>query len=330
MRFRPKSCPHAECPSHSGSAFTWRRRGAYERLCDHRVVPRFECLTCNRGFSEQTFRFNYRLKRPELLALFFVDRISKVTHRQSARNHACARSTEERQFRKLGAHCAAFHEARMKEVATRGGLGEVFLLDELETYEQNRLEKPVTVPILIERDSGFVLDTRVGALPARRLRGKPRKPPLPGQPERRSESRKVVKQAFECLRAVSPKDKPLSVLTDCKTSYEKILRQLFGKRCNHLRTVSTRRRDVSNPLWPINHTLARVRDNVSRLVRETWAASKLRKRLAAHLAIWTCYRNYVRGRTNREPRNTPAMFLGVQEQPWGVGELLNWRVFPAA
>jgi hypothetical protein len=65
-------------------------------------------------------------------------------------------------------------------------------------------------------------------------------------------------------------------------------------------------------------------------VRETWAAAKLRRWLAGQLAIWVCYRNYVRGMTNQQPRTTPAMALGVQEQRWKVSQLLEWRVFPRA
>src|SRR5882757_1272476 len=97
------------------------------------------------------------------------------------------------------------------------------------------------------------------------------------------------------LREVAPKDGEVRVLTDKKRSYAPILRRLFAERLRHERTHSGRKRDVHNPLWPINHTFARVRDNVSRLVRETWAAAKKRRWLASHLSIWIAYRNYVRG-----------------------------------
>ena len=329
MSFQPKFCPRPDCPSRAGASFCYRFRGFFQRHCDRRIVQRFACLTCARGFSEQTFRLDYRLKRAELLARFFLDRVSKVTHRQSARNLACSRSTEERHFQRLSLHCEAFHQARLAEVAARGGLGEVFLLDELETYEHHRNQKPVTVLVLIERASGFVIDARVGALPARVRPGEGRKRRLEGAVERKSESVVVVKAAFERLREVCPRQAPLSVLTDEKASYARLLRQLFGQRCRHFRTASTRRRDVRNPLWPINHTLARMRDNISRLVRETWAAAKLRRWLQGQIAIWVCYRNYVRGKTNRHARITPAMALGVLQQRFKVRELLLWRVFPA-
>ena len=340
MSFEPPCCPRNDCPSRCGKPFEYRLRGRYKRRLDGQIVQRFRCLACHISFSRQNFRLDYRLKRPELLPLFFTDRISKVTHRQSARNHACSRSTEERHFRRLSLHCGEFHDARMAEVAAAQGLGEVFLRDELETYEHHRTQKPLTVPILIERSSGFVLDVRVGTLAARVAPGKAKKRRLEGKSaadgeagdeakfERKSESRQVVKQAFERLRAFAPKEGALRVLTDQKHSYAQLLQEIFDKRCQHERTSSTRRRDVRNPLWPINHTLARVRDNVSRLVRETWAAAKKRCFLAGQLAIWVCYRNYVRGRTNRKPDTTPAMALGVQMQQWELARLLEWRVMP--
>lgn len=339
MSFQPVFCPHADCPSRCGSPFTYNQRGAFRRRCDRKTVPRFKCLACSRGFSEQTFRVNYRLKRPELLKPLYNDRVSKVSHRQSARIHACTRGTEERHFRRISLHCEAFHGLRLDEVVARGGIEGVFSFDELETYEHHRTQKPVTVPILIERESGFVIDARVGTLPAR---GKPgeaqrRRSERAGEAKleqgvddgrRKSESRRVVKDALKRLREFSPKDRPLCVLTDRKQTYASLLQELFGKRCRHERTSSTRRRDPSNPLWPINHTLARLRDGISRLVRETWAAAKKRRWLAGQLAIWICYRNYVRGRTNREPETTPAMALGVQKVRWEVPQLLEWRVFP--
>jgi len=326
VSFQPLFCPRSDCPSRSGSPFTYRCHGRFERGCDRRVVRRFLCLACSRTFSEQSFRVDYRLKRPELLGRFFLDRVSKVTHRQSARNHACSRATEERHFRLLSRHCEAFHASQLAQIAARGGVGREFLLDELESYEHHRTKKPVTVPVLIEKKSSFVVDARVGTLPAR---GRPA-PAIPGEARRKSESRQMVRAALECLREICPKDLELVMLTDFKSMYHTQLKELFGARCVHLRISSRRKRDLRNPLWPINHTLARIRDNVSRLVRETWAAAKKRRWLQGQLAIWICYRNYVRGRTNREPRLTPAMALGVQDHRWSIRQLLDWRAGPAA
>ena len=44
----------------------------------------------------------------------------------------------------------------------------VFQLDELETFEHHRKLKPITMSVLIERKSYFLVDSRAGTLPARR------------------------------------------------------------------------------------------------------------------------------------------------------------------
>lgn len=328
MTFQPRMCPRRDCPSQAGEPFRYRRKGTFQRRCDRRVVARFLCLTCSRGFSEQRFRLDFRLKRPELLARFFADRISKVTHRQSARNQGCSRTTEERHFRRLSRHCEDFHAARLEDVARRGGLGRVFLLDEMETYEHDRLRKPLTAPILVEHTSGFVVDARVGTLPSRERDRAQRARGVPQLDRRVSESRRVVKEAFRTLAEFAPKDGRIWVLTDCKPSYTVLLDERFGQRCVHERTSARRKRDLNNPLWPINHTLARLRDNVSRLVRATWAAAKRARWLQGHIAIWVCYRNYVRGKTNRHQRIPPAVDLGVIDQRLDLRQLLRWRVFP--
>ncbi len=317
--FRPSACPRLDCPSRRGEPFAYRRRGRFKRRCDGRVVRRFLCLACRRGFSQQTFRLDYRLKRPELLPSFFLDRVSNCTHRQSARNHGCSRTTEERHFRRLGEHCRAFHEKQLESLARSHAT--TFLLDELETYEQHRTQKPVTVPILIERESGFVVDAQVGALPPLTK--------IEGSEPRRSESREVVQAVLQRLRAL-PEDEgsELRVVTDEKPSYARVLKELFdedgARKLVHETASPGRARDQTHSLSPITHTLARVREDVSRVERDTWAAAKKRRWLASHLAIWIAYRNYVRGKTNKEHRVTPAMAMGFDERPRSVRELLAW------
>ena len=100
----------------------------------------------------------------------------------------------------------------------------------------------------------------------------------------------------------------------------RLLREYRGER------ISSRDpRDVRNPLFPINHTLAMMRDSLSRLVRRTWAASKKKERLALHAWVWIAYRNYIRGITNRARAITPAMVVGVMRRSWRIEELLAFE-----
>jgi hypothetical protein len=213
----------------------------------------------------------------------------------------------------------------------RNGLSGTFQLDELETFEHSRRLAPVTMPFLIARKSYFIVDLEAAALPCRGglspfyLKKKQEQELKFGK--RTSGSRAAVTACFETLARVHPPEVPLCVQTDRKTDYAPILRRVFGSRISHERHDSRLRRDYQNPLFPINHTLAMARDGISRLVRRTWAASKLRERLRLHAWIWAAWRNYVRPITNEAPRMTAAMAAGVASRRWSIPKLCAWRVF---
>ena len=331
--FTPTRCPRPDCPSLSTSHCRWQHRGHYRRKCDGRSVQRFLCLECRRFFSTQSFRLDYRLHRPRLHLELFPLFISKVTHRQAARVLGCSRKTVAHRLELLGRHCRDFHLDRLARASERSGLWGTFQLDELETFEHSRLLSPVSVPVLIERRSYFVLATRAVALPARgRLSPALReKKELRDRLEgvRKSGSSQAVRECFELLRRVHRKWAPVQVQTDRKKSYAASLSGIFGGRLIHGRSSSRLRRDYANPLFPINHTLAMMRDGISRLVRRTWAASKLREKLERHLWIYIAWRNYVRGITNEHPRITPAMVLGVAQERFTRSQMLAWRVLAA-
>jgi hypothetical protein len=96
---------------------------------------------------------------------------------------------------------------------------------------------------------------------------------------------------------------------------------------HHVQHSSTAPRDFGNPLFPINHTLAMLRDGLSRLVRRSWGASKQRAWLDRHAWVWVAYRNYIRGITNRAWFTTPAMALGVVARRYSKSTFFEWRVF---
>lgn len=329
MPFVPPSCPRAECaasqPSHP---FRYRRRGTYRRRCDGRSVPRFLCLTCRRSFSVQTFRVDYRWKKPALDALLVKDFVSKVTLRQSARTLGVTRATVERRLDRYGLHARRFHEARMEGKELAG----TFQLDEGESFEENRREKPLTLPVLIERSSRFLVHVEVASLPSRPSAGgsKRRGAPSSSSSSRRSGSRAAVKRCFETLaRHRSSTTRPF-VQTDRKTTYPSILREVFGKDVLHERTISTRKRDVTNPLFAVNHTLAMLRDGLSRLVRRNWAHAKRAVRLERALWVYLLWRNYVRSVTNERRDESPAMAAGVETEPWTTRGIVGFSAeFPS-
>jgi hypothetical protein len=146
------------------------------------------------------------------------------------------------------------------------------------------------------------------------------------QGPRRSESTLVVRKCFETLKRVHDPSEYLQMVMDQKRTYKPEIRTLFGNRISALVTESSKRaRNTSNPLFPINHTLATLRDHVSRLVRRTWASTKRKAELAHHAWIFTAWKNYVRPLSNRLRQASPAMMLGLYDRKLTLADLLRWR-----
>ena len=328
--FHPPFCPIAGCTSENEEIpFRYHRHGRYRRACDGVWVQRFFCLVCERAFSTQTFKSNYRYRIPFLHHLLTQMLCSKLTRRQAARSFSVNRKTVERRFNRMAEVSADFHLAQLKKCRDLGGTRGIFQLDELETFEHSRKLKPVTMSVLIERKSYFVVHTRAGTLP-------PRRPLKPREAERlveieskegkrRSQSRACIQQSFEALNQLLAPEAPVLFQSDMKRTYPtECRRATWGRPFIHKTTSSRERRDYKNLLFPINHTLAMMRDGMSCLVRRNWGVCKSIRGLERHASIWTTYRNYVRGVTIKT-KTTPAQAAGVCARRWLLKEVLRWR-----
>jgi transposase-like protein len=328
--FTPRACPNPDCPSRHGAPFLWRRQGFFTRRVDLRRVQRFRCLTCRRGFSSQTFRVDYRYHRPHLHVAFFVRMVGKCSIRQAARELACHRDSLLLRLARLGPHARWLHEAFLaRHRARRGGLRGTFQLDELETFEVDRRLFPLTVPVLIHRDTRFVVHVDTATLPARgnlrplkQLR-KEAVEHLRGR--RKNRSKEAVTACLRALRRELARGATFAVETDQKKSYPVVLREVFGGPITHHWVHSSAPRTRANLLFAINNTLAQMRDGLGRLVRRNWGHSKKQRNLGWHLWVWALYRNYVREITNRRRGVSSASVLGVTPRRLGPLEILEWR-----
>ena len=324
--FRPPCCPNSSCPNHLDPPEDFFvRRGYYQPQCRPHPVPRFRCRSCSRGFSRQTFRADYRDHRPDLNARLFRCLASGIGLRQSARELGLSRHCTELKFRKLAAHLRLLNLNLRRPLASPVRLQ----LDELETFETRRNTRPLSVPVLIEQDSRFV----VWALSAPiRPRGKmtpARRRAIQAEDmrfgPRRDRSRAALRRVLARGGAMVPKGSFVLLRTDEKSTYPELARRAFaGRTLVHDQTNSRRPRTKWNPLFPINHTEAMWRDLSGRLRRESWLVSKLRRFLDLGLHVFMAYRNYVRRRFNRD-HVSPAQMLGIVDRRMTANELLSWR-----
>jgi hypothetical protein len=249
--------------------------------------------------------------------------VSCVGQRQAARALGVARRTVERRVRWLAAHAEAFQKYRLRDAALHGP----FQLDEMESFEANRYQ-PVTVPVLIDRKTLFIVATAVGP-----LRRKGRMTSL--QRRRRAEHEAVhgrrpagsMRAVHQVLGRLVPltADRAVVLESDRKALYGQLGVRTFGSRFVWRTHSAAARRDRDNPLFPINHTNARLRHFLARLRRRTWCVSKSRAALQGHLQIAALWANWCRGITNRTP-TTPAQALALASRPYRPEELLAWRL----
>jgi len=320
--YLPTRCPNTDCSNHQSPSTSWfRRHGYYRPRCRSHAVPRFRCGACGATFSRQTFRADYRHKKPHINPLFFHLMVHCVGQRQCATILGVARRTVERRFVWLAQHARQFHDCQLR----RARLSGPFQLDELESFEGNRFQ-PLTVPILIDRATFFLVASAVAPL---RRKGtlSPKQREMRAAHEARhgrrpTRSSEAVQRVLSSLLTLV--DGSVVVESDHKPSYQQIGRRLFGERWVGRRHDAKRRRDRRNPLFPINHTNARLRHFLSRLRRRSWCVSKRAVRLKGHLDIAALWVNYVRGITNRT-KTTPAQALGISRRGYSIEEVLAWR-----
>ena len=268
---------------------------------------------------------DYRDHKPHLNVALYSLWISGVGLRQSARELRITLRNVQNKFVKIGRHLRDMHHNLMRPIEREAS----FAFDEAQTFEGCRDTRPLTVPFVIEQSSFFLVDARCGPIPpsggmsVRRRRAIEREREVNGP--RPNASRAVVGAALARAAALVPDHATVHVRSDLKSTYAKLVREAFGAaRVLHQQVSSRLPRNTKNPLHRINLMLAVARDLMSRLRRRSWLISKLAARLDLHLAMFACYRNYVRPRFNGE-RDSPAQRLGLLRRRLTKQELLSWR-----
>ncbi len=326
--FRPPRCPSTHCIAHrdpesvEGEFFC--RNGSYHPKCRAQPVPRFKCRFCRRGFSRQTFRMDYCDNKPHQNAPLFRLLASGMGLRQSARILELSRRCTELKARKISRHLGRLNRNLTDQFDTDAR----FMLDEMETFEGQRAVLPVTVPVLIESRSMYVIATDVAPIKPSGRMSKARREAIQREEERsgprQDRSALALGRVFRRFRFFCKDIRAPQFWSDKKHLYCKLLRRYLGPDASHTKISSKRKRDQTNPLRHINLTNAMARDLSGRLRRESWLVSKARRYLRLQLYVFAAYRNFIRRRVNAK-QPTPAELLGFLRRPARFEELLSWR-----
>lgn len=324
--FKPPFCPHRACPAHldAGPDF-YTRHGHFHPMCRAHPVPRFRCRSCRKTFSRQTFRMDYRDHRPNLNAALFDLTSMGVGIRMSARRLGLSRRCAELKLRKIARHLRRLNLTLRRPLGGRVELQ----FDEVETFEANRSLRPLTVPVLIEKTSRFCIWAESetirpkGKMTRKRLRKLARE--LRKRGFRKDRSRRAIKRTLDRGRALLADDAKVTLYADEKSSYPGLARRAFGRERLTLHTTNSKlARTTWNPLFPINHEDARLRDMLGRMRRQSWLVTQRRRFLDLVLQVQIAYRNLVQARFNYD-RESPAQMLGFLPRRLTKHEVLSWR-----
>ena len=328
--FEPRYCPRPSCPMYRREIPRfWSPAGVHANHAKGQWIRRFHCRFCDRTFSSQTFRVDYWDKKPLLNELVF-DRLS-----QSGGLRETARRLQG-QISRRGLVCKSRKLQRQLEPLHGNALGRFrpdaeFSLDELVTHEADRVACPLTLPILIETHSMLVIAASSAPIaPFKRNERRRRARIAAAEAQdgpRPHEDAAVVRRVLQVLEPHVRDREVLTFRTDKKPLYAVVLREVFGaNRVRHLVYDTRPGKRVGSPLFRINLTAAMVRDLEPRLRRRSWLAAKRARWLNASLMSVLVYRNYVRRRLNRDPReHTPAVLAGLLRGPLTLAECVRWR-----
>ncbi|MCB9906080.1 MAG: hypothetical protein H6830_00005, partial [Planctomycetes bacterium] len=131
-------------------------------------------------------------------------------------------------------------------------------MDEFETFETRRRERPVTVPVLIDTLSRFIIWAESETLSPRGRMSTSRLQALAAEEAqfglRKDNSKVAIRKVLQRAIPMVSGLETVLVQTDEKQTYPGLLRGAFGAaRVIHEQTSSRLARTVANPLFPINH-----------------------------------------------------------------------------
>jgi len=238
-------------------------------------VPRYQCKACDRYFCATQAKAIRGQHRPDLNQQVFKLAVSGVSMRRMVALLECSPRTVAKKISHLAEQSKVHHAERMKVLRTT-----CVMIDEMETFMHSRY-KQLSVPMVVRVKTGEVLGFGVARKPCNQPRG---------QIKYKWTADDRPQEFHQMLRAIEPALTPgCTVITDGHPSYGKWLgKGLANYQHKQLQSPSTPGYD---PLFAINLTFAKMRNDLARLGRKTWTTTKTIKGLEEHLWLWVAWTN---------------------------------------
>jgi hypothetical protein len=251
--------------------------------------------------------------------------VGGMANRQIARDLNLEPATVDHHLSRLGRHCLLLHLLLMKQARPP----QEIVVDGFESFEYSQYF-PIHHHLAVEKDTDFLLyftDSelrRKGRMTERQKKRRTELEHLYGRPDPQA----ITKDMAELLAVTLRGQTSATVYSDDHRAYRRAIRQV-DCRIRHRVTPGKAHRDQNNTLWAVNLVDLLLRHASANHKRETLAWSKRRQCSAERLAIFLVWRNYMKGRREKERASpTPAMARGMLTSPLTLAEILDRRIFP--
>ena len=322
----PPFCPNPNCKYHNPLRDGWafKRAGYFRRhIAPHRI-QRFTCQHCKRSFSTQTFSTTYWLKQPDLLPQMWTKICGCMANRQIGRDLKATPATVDRMVSRLARHALLFHWQMMKDLPPPGEI----VVDGFESFEWSQYF-PIHHHVAVEKDTGFFIyftDSplrRKGSMAEAQKRRREELEKILGRPDPKA----IEKDMKELIEVTLNGRESAVVYSDDHPAYKRSILQIDCE-ITHDITRGTACRNQYNSLSEVNILDGMIRHSSSNHKRETIAWSKRRQGSAERLLVFLVWKNYMKGRREKERSSpTPGMFKGLTENPLSGEEILRQRIF---
>lgn len=281
-----------KCPECSAQHSMIRKYGRFYRKSDSKWISRYQCKRCSKHFSSASFSPCYQQNKRRLNHLVHKDLASNVSQRRIAKKFGISRVTVKRKQTFLAQQARLNHAQWLCE--NKGSFVNI-QFDDLETFEHSKC-KPLSATVVVEKGTRKILGFSVAQIPAKGHLAKISRKKYGLRPDF---SRKKRRELFNYLKEyINPY---AEFETDQHTDYEQVLKQHFPlaahktykSKKSSIRGQGELKKTKHDPIFSINHTLAMLRANVNRLIRQTWCTTKKASALEDHLWVYVDYHNQV-------------------------------------
>jgi hypothetical protein len=240
-------------------------------------------------FSKATLDPCFKQLKRQYNSLIVELLVSEVSQRRCAYILKLNRKTIKRKFIFMGVAA----KAKLKKYNFLFPKANLVEFDDMETFEHTKC-KPLSITLAVEGKSRRILGFAVSQMPAKGLLVRKALKKYGYRRDERSRGRRKL------FRALQPLINEAAIIkSDQNPHYPKDVREFFPQ-ATHLTYLGKRGAIVGqgelkkvrfDPLFSLNHTCAKIRGDVNRLIRKTWCTTKKKERLELHLALQALYHN---------------------------------------